>query len=302
MKTFQVALVACVLPIFAWGNVPKGSPVCSGASCNDIDLPLGVEPKKEPTSLPPSTASKEEPAPPPSPIKVRRVARPSRLKERAPANSSGPTNLPAYYLARDRSGISPQDGVVLVPKSTSPRFDGLSVGDMVPAVIAQSIKASPSVPTPVRALIQKGVMKGGFLLGEATLDKELKRVLLSFTKLKTASHDTYSIQATGLALSGQIGLEGDYHSDTGRFFLAELGAAAAAGLVDSTVSRHQTALGTYVQEPSLANSGKQAATAALSKSAERIAERVRQAPEWTEISAFQEILVIVNDDPKEIGG
>jgi hypothetical protein len=147
-----------------------------------------------------------------------------------------------------------------------------------------------------------GPFKGGLFLGEATLDRELKRILFNFTKLRLKDQDAvYTLKAAGLSPRGSIGLEGEYVSQTGKFFIAELASAAAAGFVDSTVNRNQTTFGTYVQEPSLANSGKTAAVTALSKTTDRMAEAARSAPEYTKVPGYQEIQIIIQDDPVESG-
>jgi len=216
--------------------------------------------------------------------------------------SEGGSNLPRYYASVDRSEIEASEKVVYVPKASPPKLDGLKSGDVIWAVVEQELVASPSVPTPVRAIAMSGKYKGGIFLGEATLDRELKRVLLSFTKLRLRERDeVFLIKAAGLSPKGSIGLAGEFSSQAGKFFVAELASAAAAGMVDATINRTQTTQGGYVQEPSLSNSGKTAAVTALSKMTERIAEGARGAPEFTRVSGYQEIQVMVQEDPVETG-
>jgi hypothetical protein len=176
---------------------------------------------------------------------------------------------------------------------------GVKTGDVFSALIEQEIKASPSVTTPIRAVITEGRLKGYLFIGEAILDKELKRVLLSFGKLRTRANEIYEVKASGLSTKGSIGLEGDYHQDTGKFFVAELAAATAAAMADSTINRSQNAFGNFVEEPGLGTAGKKGITAALSKTADRFADQVRTAPEYTEVSGFQNIQIIVQDEPRE---
>ncbi len=176
-------------------------------------------------------------------------------------------------------------------------------GDILEASLEQSVKASSTVPTRVRARITRGRFKGAFVLGMATFDRELKRILFAFERLRLPANDaTYALKATGLAPSGQVGLEGDHHTQEGPYFAGEIVAAAAAGFADATTQRTQTALGTYQTEPTLANAGKQGAVQALSKTAERFAERSRTAPEYTEIEAGREIQIIVEQSPTEASG
>ena len=212
------------------------------------------------------------------------------------------SNLPGYYAGVDRSAVEASEKVVFVPKSHDPTLKGLKSGDVVWAVVEQEITASPEVPTPIRAIAMSGPFKGAYFVGEATLDRELKRVLLSFSKLRLKNNDSvYAVKAAGLSPRGSIGLEGEYVSQTGKFFVAELASAAAAGFVDSTINRGQTALGSYVQEPSLMNAGKTAAVSALSKTTDRMANAVRQAPEFTHLQGYHEIQIMIQDSPVEFG-
>ena len=211
------------------------------------------------------------------------------------------SNLPSYAISPGTREFQANDASVLIVKSKV-NLPGVHLGDLFNGVINQEIKASPSVPTPIRAFILNGNLKGGYFVGEATLDKELKRILIDFTKLKTTAGAVYSVLAKGLSLSGSIGIEGEYHSQAGLFFAGELASATAAGILDSTINRNQTTLGTYVQEPSLSNSTKTGAVTALSKTTDRMAEQTRQAPEYTVSHGDTEIQIIILDEPTEISG
>lgn len=219
-----------------------------------------------------------------------------------------PGNLPIYFSGIRHSSSGGDGSFVIVPdktndKATGAPLAGLRAGDILPAELEQSIKASPSVPTPIRAKITAGRFRGAFILGMATLDRELKRILLTFEKMRLPANDmVYQLHASGLALSGQVGLEGDHHTQEGLFFAAELGAATAAGYADATTSRSQSLLSGYQTEPTAANAAKQGAVQALSKTAERFAERARTAPEYTEIEAGLAIQIIILESPTEVSG
>lgn len=210
------------------------------------------------------------------------------------------TNLPSYYQGIDRSSFKASDKVMYVPQNAIVKLGSVRSGDIFHAVVEQRIKASPGVPTPIRAMVTSGGLKGGFFIGEATLDRELKRILFVFNKVRSSSGKAYNVRAAGLSPQGSIGLEGEYHSQAGSFFVAELASATAAGMLDSTIARNQNVLGNYVQEPSLSNSAKTGAVTALSRTTDRMAENVRQAPEFTEIEGYQPIQIIVQDDPTEL--
>lgn len=225
-----------------------------------------------------------------------KIVRGSATRDQA---SKTKTNLPKYYEGERRSTTGNFGRVVFVPNQTGPKLKGVRSGDVFTAIIDQSIKASPSVPTPIRARVISGGLLGSYFIGEATLDKELKRILFQFTKVRTQSDELFQVRASGLSGSGQIGLEGDYNSGSGRFFVAEMASATAAGVLDSTINRQQTINGGFVQEPSLSNSAKTGAVTALSRTADRMAEGARQAPEYTELEGFQKIQIIIQEEPTE---
>ena len=168
----------------------------------------------------------------------------------------------------------------------------------------QSIKASPGVPTPIRARVTSGTFRGAVLLGVATFDPELvERVLLTFDHLRLSQADAaYVLKAVGRAPSGQVGIEGEHHSREGAFFLGELLAAATAGFADASTQRSQAAFGTALAEPSIENAGKQGPSQAAAKTADHFAERTRNAAEYTEIEEGREIQILVQQTPTEEEG
>lgn len=222
-------------------------------------------------------------------------------KPMAPFDEKG--NLPGYMSTDGRRPGSP-DGFVLVAEKTSGALlPGVRAGDVLIGVLEQSVKASPSVPTPIRVRITAGKLRGAIVLGAATLDRELKRILLVFERLRIPGNETaYALRATGLAPSGQVGLEGDHHTQERTYFAGEILAAAAAGYADATTQRTQTLTGGYQIEPSVGSAAKQGAVTALSKTADRFAERSRTAPEYTEIEAGREVQIIIQESPTEVSG
>jgi hypothetical protein len=280
------------------GTPPRGKSI--GASYEITDQPLGVfdiQGRIERRNLLVETKNDEKKEVKP---KKKVLAKIDSIKITRSAPLYETSNLPTYLRGIDRSNFKSSDRVVYVPQNASVRLNGVKTGDVFKAVVDQEIKASPSVPTPIRAMVLTGGLKGGFFVGEATLDRELKRVLLGFTKVRTSDGKTYNVRASGLSRSGTIGLEGEYHSQAGKFFVAELASATAAGFLDATINRNQNAFGTYTQEPSLQNSAKSGVVTALSKSADRFAEQSRQAPEYTSVEGYQTIQVIVQDEPTEV--
>lgn len=216
------------------------------------------------------------------------------------AESEPSGNLPDYYRGLDRSDIKASERSVYTSPTGTIKLKEIKTGDVIQAIIEQQIKASPGVPTPIRAIALSGPFRGAVFLGEAILDRELKRILFSFHRLRIRGREeTYTLKASGLSPGGSVGLEGQYVSQSGKFFLGELASATAIGVVDANINRTQTNFGTYIQEPSLANVGKQGTITALSRTADRFAEGARNAPEYTELPGFQEIQIIIQDDPTE---
>ena len=309
MKTLALGLMIQLVYHAAADSPKRGQPICTLGDCGLKEIPnLSSFDKEAKKSNASHRLLEDQNIPLEKEIKLPVIPKKVTFKKR-PKLTRPPLeqpqevgNLPAFYRHVDRSNFqSSSDNEFDVAQAIGAKLPGLRSGDLVHAVIDQSIKASPSVPTPIRAMIIQGPFKGCFFLGAATLDRELKRVLLQFTRLRRPGTDqVYQAQATGLSLNGQVGLEGNYESQAGKFFVAEFAAGAVAGFADATTQRSQTSFGTYVTEPSLANAGKQAGVNALGKTAERFADQARSAPEWTELTGYQEIQVIIESDPTEI--
>jgi len=261
----------------------RGTPLCIGGSCEFQDLPLGTEPALKPLEDENSSLQKG----------------PKNNAAKVKAAPKQPSNLPPYYAGVNRRQFLASQASVFVPPSAPPKLQSIEIGDILEAHLEQSIKASPSTPTPIRALITSAKASGAYVIGTATLDRELKRVLLKFTKLRLRSGQVYSLIATGLSANGQIGMEGDYHSETGLFLVAEFAAATATGIADASVNRQQNALGNWTQEPSMGNHLKQGAVSALSNTTKRLSETAASAPEWTLTQANQEIKIIIEEVPTE---
>lgn len=205
-------------------------------------------------------------------------------------------NLPEYYSDK-RTAPSTIERVVYVPPKSKNALVQFTSGTLLHAVIDQRIVASPNVPTPVRATVIDANNSGVVFLGEATLDSDLKRVLITFTKIKDPTQKaSITVKASALSESGSIGLEGEFHSNAGAFFVAEVASATATALVDTTVERNQNNLGNYVQAPSIANLGKQGVVSALGKTTEKIAQESKSSPQFTETSPYQRIQILITED------
>lgn len=224
---------------------------------------------------------------------VARGARSSALVEAKRPSVSLKGNLDSEILVSSRYRV--EDSSEIIPKERiGLKFKGLRVGEVLTAEITEEVTVYPESKTPVRAVVTAGRLKDALLVGEATLEKNSKKVLINFKQFRLAKGEEL-YQLAGYSL-----IEGEYHSNEKKFFLAEFLSAAAAGVADASINRSQNVLGNYVEEPSLDTTGKRALGAALNKSAERLAEKQRSAPEFTVIEGMTEISILITDQPSAI--
>lgn len=196
-----------------------------------------------------------------------------------PKEASG--NLDKESIPRD-SYFAEGSHTVLPAKVVPRTYPGLRRGDLIPAIISEGIIALPDGRTPVRAKVVGGSLKGGVFLGEANLENNTKRTLIEFkTFLPNGSRDEYSIAGSVLNAEGLLGLEGEYKTQEGKFFAAEFLSAVAAGMAEASISRTQNAWGNYQEVPSMNTITKKAAANSLSKTTDRLAEKVRTAPSYS---------------------
>lgn len=201
-------------------------------------------------------------------------------------------NLDSEILSK---GYSAEGTHVILPSNKLGRiYPGLRSGRVLSAIITESLFAFPDGKTPVRARIINDNLQGGVLIGEATLEKNSKRILIEFKRfLPRNSDDEYQLQASALDPKGILGIEGEYKSQEAKFFTAEFLAAAAAGFTDASIERNQNVYGNYVDAPTADTVGKKALTGALSKTAERFAEKVRLSPSYSVLEGPVVIKILV---------
>lgn len=260
--------LCCSQPTLGEG-VKKGRVLCQGGECDVKESTFSGDPKEQ--------------------IKKHIEISKTKPKTRKPIIQPAPetTNLPPHYQGVSHAGFQSSDKAVFVPKASDFRLKGLKSGDIVWAVIEQEIIASPSTPTPVRAMAIGGAFKNALFLGEATLDRELKRVLFQFSKLRLKDTPVvYSLKASGLSPKGSIGLEGEYTAQSGKFFISELASQTTSRILES---------------PAASSIPAQSVGGALHKTAERQSEAAGTAPEYTQVSGYQEIQIIIQEDPVESG-
>lgn len=220
-------------------------------------------------------------------------------KSKAASNTSG--NLSAELMVNISSNSIEENPVILPLNKTNIKFRQIKAGDLLQATIEESAFAFMDSKTPIRVLITQGRLKGSILLGEANLEKNSKRITIDLKKFKSADSDElYSFQASVMDYKGILGLEGKIVSNEDKFFLAEVLAAGTAGYADATISRDQNAFGNSVETRNEDTFAKKALVTALSKTAERYADKIKQSPEFSILQGPIQIQVLVLDQPKLI--
>lgn len=220
-----------------------------------------------------------------------------KARSSAPRDISGnlPQDYQRYSMAQYRATESP---VVLPTSVRRVSFRALPLGTIVNAEISGNIIAFPDSKVPIRATVRAGAFKGAVFLGEAQLERNSKRIGIEFRKFRPATDEVgYSLIASGMSQDGSLGLEGKYHSGEAKYFSAEFLAAFAAGYADSLVERSTTPFGQTVDAPNASNAGKKAVAGAMSRTADRFAEKVRMAPEFVTLEGPTAIQILIQDQP-----
>lgn len=187
------------------------------------------------------------------------------------------------------SKFNPDSSNEIIPKTpTIHKYKNVKPGDLIDAELEEPILAFPDSKTPVRAVVRWGALKGLILLGEASLEKNSKKVAINFDRLVSPEKEVFPIKAYAL-------VEGDYHTNADKMFLAEFLSAAASGYVDASIERSQNAYGNYVDRPGYNTYSKKALGVAMEKSSQRFAEFQRMAASFSIVPRLGLIQVLMID-------
>lgn len=189
--------------------------------------------------------------------------------------------------------------IVSPVQPVSREIDSLKPGEIKSAYITQSVLAFNDGKAPVAAKLTDDKGRDIVLLGEATLEKNSKRILIDFKAARFGTlSEVFEVKASALDQEGTLGLLGEYISGESKFFLAELAAGAAAGLTDASIARSTNAFGNQTDERSLDTNSKKDLGSALTRTADRFAEKVRAAPEYSVLRGPSPIKVLILEQPK----
>lgn len=111
---------------------------------------------------------------------------PKAKKKKAEVIQMPQGNLPSYYFGRNLSQID-ESPIVLPTNKQSILNGNLLLGEVVVAEIKESLIAFAEAKAPIRAVIRSRKLKDSVLIGEATLEKNSKRILISFNKLRSGN-------------------------------------------------------------------------------------------------------------------
>lgn len=225
---------------------------------------------------------------------------PKAKKKTAQVIQTPQGNLPSYYVGRSISQMD--ESPIVLPTNRQSILNGnLLLGEVVIAEIKESLIAFAEARAPIRAIIKSGKLKDSVLVGDATLEKNSKRILISFNKLRSGyAQQTWQLTANVLDQKGILGKEGRLISGEEKYFAAEFLAAAAAGYADATVQRDQNVFGGYTEKPGTDTFSKKALSSALSKTADRFADKLKSVPEFSVLEGPIEIQVLITEQPKLI--
>ena len=265
---------------------------------------LGLEPSHEGTEIVVESKTNidstlpqkiESPTLPQSPKKDRRE------KKRGSLKPSSLSNLPNYYFKNQIVGNRPTESQVILPdNSIKEVFLTLKPGDILEAQVEHSVIAFPNEKAPVIAQILQGSFKGSKLVGFSRLETNSKRIFIDFELLSPLSRThSFEFKGSGLTEIGTPGFEGKYYSKEIKYFTGDFISTFVAAYFDAQVPRFQSPLGGTIEDTSLNSATKKAFSQSAMSSAERFREKLKNTPEFSELTGPFPIRILVLSTPIE---
>ena len=206
---------------------------------------------------------------------------------------------PSIHRSENWSNVVQGNPIVVPSQPVTRDLESLLPGELHMARIKQSVLAFNEGKAPVSAYLTDDRGRDLVILGEASLEKNSKRIFVDFKSIRlNSSPEVFELKAHAMDTDGTLGLEGEYFSGESKLFAAEFAAAAAAGFADASVNRPTNVFGNQQEEKSLDTSAKKAVGSALSRTADRFAEKVRQAPEYSVLKGPMTIKVLILEQPR----
>jgi hypothetical protein len=207
-------------------------------------------------------------------------------------------NLPAH-LVRTRPSAAQESDPIQYPKLHGFNKSQMAIGEVFDCLIDQDIKAYVGSVSPIKATIASGEHKGKFFIGNATMDPQTRSIVVEFNQLRDpVSKINHQLKATVHSTSGEVGLDGTFHSRYWQYFFATILSRAAQGYSQATVERERNFFGDFQTVPTPENASKVGVVEGASATADMIAERARSAPEFITKSGPIEAKIFITETPK----
>lgn len=213
-----------------------------------------------------------------------------------------PSQLPSFYLQTSKSEgeLSGAEEGSWKAEEKPEVLTNLLKGTRLRAWITKELWVSSGVPQPIQAQITQGEYQKARLLGQAERHPDIEdRVLLSFHTLHFPGRrkKNYTLEAVGMELSGASGLQGKVFSSTHQVLGAALLSNAGQAVTEASIPRQRNRWGEYVEEPSISQLGKKAASGAFSQMTQYFTNQLGKIPGFVQVPSFQVIEVEIQKTP-----
>ncbi len=224
--------------------------------------------------------------------------KPSKKKKINNDNNESGSNLPDYYTNRDLKKLSKLEIKIEQPKESKNLLNTVSIGDSFEAVIEHWVIAFPDEKAPVIARITSGALKGAKVLGESTLEKNSKKINITF-KYISKNGQTYETSAKGITEIGSQGFDGEYHSNEVGLFSGAFISAFVGAFFSAQVPQTQTPFGTIQKDTSIDSAFKSGIAGGAMETADMFKEKLKKIPEFSELKGPIKMKILITDDVKE---
>lgn len=191
-----------------------------------------------------------------------------------------PGNLPSHFGATRGSEI--RSKIVLSTETKQEKLLSIRAGDTAKIEIPHSMIAFTDEKAPVVGIVRSGPLVGAKLFGSSSLEKNSKRIFVEFERV-SFSGSTYELKGSAITEAGAQGFIGEYHSRESEYFAGDFISSFVAAYFDAQVPRTTNAFGQIQDDRSVDSALKKGIAAGAMSSAKRFREKLKKAPEFSEI-------------------
>ena len=189
-------------------------------------------------------------------------------------------NLPTYFVPP--KGVEIRSKVVLSTDTKQEKLLSVRAGDTAQIEIHHSIIAFSDEKAPVVGIVRSGPLTGAKLFGSSNLEKNSKRIFIEFERVSFGG-STYELKASAITEFGTQGFTGEYYSQESKYFAGDFLSSFVAAYFDAQVPRTTNAYGQIQDDRSVDSAFKKGVAAGALSSAERFREKLKKAPEFSEL-------------------